>query len=300
MIPLRFNRREIPMPRSMTGFARQEAQFPWGSISCEIRTVNHRYLEPSLRMPEVLRVLEPRLREVLKKSLSRGKIEISLQLNLTEGENAEVGVNEALAHQIIQAAEKISASMSQAAPISPVEILKWPGVIQSNEINAEEIQGEAVKLFSAALEQLVSTRQREGEELGQFIDQRLQSIIEKVVLVRAQVPEIQHQFQEKLRSKLEALKVEVEAERFHQEVAYMAQKSDVAEELDRLDAHVNEVRHTLKQKNPIGRRLDFLMQELNREANTLSSKSMTSETSQIAVDLKVLIEQMREQVQNIE
>lgn len=288
------------MPRSMTGFARQEAQFPWGSISCEIRTVNHRYLEPSLRMPEVLRVLEPRLREVLKKSLSRGKIEISLQLNLTEGENAEVGVNEALAHQIIQAAEKISASMSQAAPISPVEILKWPGVIQSNEINAEEIQGEAVKLFSAALEQLVSTRQREGEELGQFIDQRLQSIIEKVVLVRAQVPEIQHQFQEKLRSKLEALKVEVEAERFHQEVAYMAQKSDVAEELDRLDAHVNEVRHTLKQKNPIGRRLDFLMQELNREANTLSSKSMTSETSQIAVDLKVLIEQMREQVQNIE
>lgn len=288
------------MPRSMTGFARQEIQHSWGSLACEVRSVNHRYLEPWLRLPENLRTLEPELREILKRALSRGKVEIGFQLNLDTQQDADLGVNESLASALIASAEIVSKKLENPAAINPMEVLKWPGVIQSKEIDIELVQQEALSLFNKALEQLMANRQREGEELANFIEQRLHNIAEHVKTVRTLAPELQKQFQEKLRSKLEALKVEVDEERFHQEVAYMAQKSDIAEELDRLDAHLAEVRHTLKQKEPVGRRLDFLMQELNREANTLSSKSITSETSQIAVDLKVFIEQMREQVQNIE
>ncbi len=288
------------MPRSMTGFARQEAQYPWGSLACEIRSVNHRYLEPFLRLPESLRVLEPELREKLKKSLGRGKVEINFQLGLENQQDADLGVNEQLAKALIDAATQLSNQMTNAATINPMEVLKWPGVIQSKEVDIEIVHDAARTLFEKSLVQLTDNRRREGEELANFIEQRLTGIGEHVVTVRTLVPELQTQYIEKLRNKLEALKVEVEEERFHQEVAYLAQKADITEELDRLDAHVQEVRHTLKAGEPIGRRLDFLMQELNREANTLSSKSISSETTQIAVDLKVFIEQMREQVQNIE
>lgn len=288
------------MPRSMTGFARQEEQYPWGSLACEIRSVNHRYLEPFLRLQENLRVLEPEFREKLKSRLSRGKVEISFHLMLDTHQGEDLGVNEHLASALIESAKVIAAKLENAAAINPMEILRWPGVIQTREINIDEIHAAAHQLYDKALDQLTANRQREGEELANFIEQRLTGISDHVARVREQVPELQKQFQDKLRMRLEALKVEVEEDRFHQEVAYAAQKSDIAEELDRLGAHVAEVRHTLKQSEPIGRRLDFLMQELNREANTLSSKSISSDTTQIAVDLKVFIEQMREQVQNIE
>jgi len=288
------------MPRSMTGFARQEVQHSWGSLSCEIRSVNHRYLEPSLRMPETLRSVEAKLREKLRKQLSRGKVEATLYLKTEQNEEANLGLNEDLAGQIVHLAENLQAQLKNPTPISAIDIMRWPGVIKSAEIDTDHLLSVAGDLFDQTLKQLIENRSREGEELTQLIEQRLVSIGEHVVDVRARLPEILEHHHQKLRTKIETLKLEVDEERFSQEAVYIAQKADVAEELDRLEAHLVEVRHTLKQKGPIGRRLDFLMQELNREANTLSSKSIASDTTQSAVDIKVFIEQMREQIQNIE
>jgi len=288
------------MPRSMTGFARQEVQHSWGTLSCEIRSVNHRYLEPTVRLPETLRAIEPLLQELLRKHLSRGKVEASVFLKTELSEDAQLGLNEALAEQIINLSGSVQKKLSNPANLSAIEILRWPGVIKTAEINADELQQATTALFEKTLKHLVDNRTREGLELGQLIEQRLVGIGEHVTKVRANMPEILSQLHEKLRAKIDALKVEIDEDRFNQEAVYIAQKADVAEELDRLEAHFQEVRHTLKQKGPIGRRLDFLMQELNREANTLSSKSVSSETTQSAVDVKVYIEQMREQVQNIE
>lgn len=288
------------MPCSMTGFARREAQHSWGALACEIRSVNHRYLEPSMRMPDTLRSIEPKLRDALRKKLSRGKVEISLQLRVETAEGNDLALNTALASTVASMAESVQATLSNPGPLNAMDILKWPGVIKTADVDTDEVSSAALTLFNEALQQLIENRSREGKELKSFIEQRLDSIGESVIALRARLPEILEQHQQKLRSKIDALGVEVDEERFNQEVVYIAQKADVAEELDRLEAHLTEVRHTLKQKGPLGRRLDFLMQELNREANTLSSKSMASDTSQSAVDLKVLIEQMREQVQNIE
>lgn len=288
------------MPRSMTGFARLEKQYDWGTLSCEVRTVNHRYLEPNIRMPESLRAAEPKLRDAIRKKLSRGKVEANVHLRTESADSASLCLNLALAKQLTQMSEQLAAEIANPAAINPVEILRWPGVIQTAEVDPEALLQATTDLFSQTLDQLIANRDREGAELGQMIEQRLDAIGEHVVQVRKRVPEILVQYNEKLHAKLEALKVEVDEERFAQEVVYVAQKADVAEELDRLEAHLTEVKLALKQTGPIGRRLDFLMQELNREANTLSSKSLASDTTQIAVDLKVLIEQMREQIQNIE
>lgn len=288
------------MLRSMTGFARKESQFPWGALSCEIRSVNHRYLEPTLRLSEALRALEPELRERLRKQISRGKIEIAMQLKLEANEGTDLALNENFARHLSTLAEQIATQLANPSPLNPLDILRWPGVLQAAEIDQDELSKASTSLFTQTLEQLVENREREGAELKNFISQRLETVANHAATVRSKLPEIQEAYREKLRSKIESLAVEVDEERFNQEVVYVCQKSDVAEELDRLDAHVQEVSHTLQQKGPVGRRLDFLMQEFNREANTLSSKSMSSETTQIAVDLKVLIEQMREQVQNIE
>ncbi len=288
------------MPRSMTGFARQETQHPWGTLACEIRSVNHRYLEPSIRLPETLRSAEPILREMLRKKLSRGKVEVSLFLKTDIATDSQLGLNDELAKRIADLAETIQGNLKAPAKLNALDILKWPGVIISGEIDSDQLAAATKELFKRTLSLLVENRAREGEELAQFIEQRLVGISERVVYVKEKVPEILAQHQQKLRTKIDALKLEVDEDRFSQEAVYIAQKSDVMEELDRLDAHVTEVRRTLKQKDPIGRRLDFLMQELNREANTLSSKSLANDTTQSAVDIKVLIEQIREQVQNIE
>lgn len=288
------------MPRSMTGFARQEEQHPWGSLSCEIRSVNHRYLEPSFRLPDTLRSIEPDLRERLRKKISRGKLEVSIYLKTEANEDAQLGLNDNLATKIVGLAQQVQAKLDKPANLNAIDILRWPGVIKAAEIDMDELSATTLKLFEQTLTRLIANREREGSELAQLIDNRLSSIGESVVIVRERMPELLTQQNEKLRSKLEALKAEVDEERFNQEAIYVAQKSDVAEELDRLEAHIAEVRHTMKQSGPIGRRLDFLMQELNREANTLSSKSLASDVTQSAVDVKVLIEQMREQIQNIE
>ncbi len=289
------------MPNSMTGFARQEEQHPWGQLICEIRSVNHRYLEPTLRLSDALRSLEPALRDSLRQGVGRGKIEVVLALRAEpEGEEASPVLNEALAVQLVQLVQRVEQLASAAAPLTAMDILKWPGVLQSRSLDTKAVEEAALALFGTTLKLFSVNRAREGQELALLIEQRLHSIAKQASGVRAQMPGLLQQQQDKLYKKLEALKLEVDQDRFAQEVVYLTQKADVEEELDRLDAHLSEVSHILKQKGPIGRRLDFLMQELNREANTLSSKSLSSDVTQSAVEIKVLIEQMREQIQNIE
>lgn len=289
------------MPRSMTGFARREAKLPWGTAVWEIRSVNHRYLEPSFRLPEDFREIEPHLRDAMRKSLQRGKVEASLSIQWEQEGEADLGINISRVTQLTNAAQQINSLLgATAAPINALDILKYPGVLQKQELDREAMQSAVLELFGSALEGLIEHRTREGNELEQLILQRLDSVSSQVVKVRARMPEILAAQREKLQAKLAALQIDVDPERLEQEIVLLAQKADVDEELDRLDTHVIEVKRSLKQTDSLGRRLDFLMQELNREANTLSSKSIVSDTTQAAVELKVLIEQMREQVQNIE
>jgi uncharacterized protein (TIGR00255 family) len=285
----------------MTGFARREAKLPWGTLVWEIRSVNHRYLEPSFRLPEDFREIEPHLRDAMRKALQRGKVEASLSVQWEQEGESDLGINLSKIAQLTKAAQQINGLLGAiAAPVNALDILRWPGVIQKQELDREQMHNAALELFDLALEGLIEHRSREGAELQQLIINRLDSVSAQVVNVRARMPEILAAQREKLQTKIAALQVELEPERLEQEIVLLAQKADVDEELDRLDTHVLEVKRSLKQTDSLGRRLDFLMQELNREANTLSSKSIVSETTQAAVELKVLIEQMREQVQNIE
>lgn len=289
------------MPRSMTGFARREAKLSWGTAVWEIRSVNHRYLESSFRLPEDFREIEPHLREAMRKALQRGKVEASLSIQWEQEGEAELGINISRVTQLTKAAQHINHLLgAAAAPINALDILKYPGVLQKQEIDREAMQAAVLTLFDSALDGLIEHRTREGNELEQLILQRLDAVSAQVLTVRARLPEILATQREKLQTKLAALQIDVDPERLEQEIVMLAQKADVDEELDRLDTHVIEVKRSLKQTDSLGRRLDFLMQELNREANTLSSKSIVSDTTQAAVELKVLIEQMREQVQNIE
>ena len=287
------------MTRSMTGFARHESNFSWGQVTWEIRSVNHRYLEPHFRLPEKLRSLEPNLRDALRNSLSRGKIEVNLQLQ-TNQLSQTLAIDSQLLVELANAAQTVSQTLENSGPVNPLEALRWPGVIQESQLDFEQIQIDALTAFKTALDKLIDQRGREGNELAQLIETRLQTIEELVAQLRTQIPAILTSQKQKIIDRIEALEVEIDQNRLEQELVYLAQKSDVDEELDRLITHVGETRHCLKQKKSIGRRLDFLMQEFNREANTLGSKSSASDTTKIAIELKVLIEQMREQVQNIE
>jgi uncharacterized protein (TIGR00255 family) len=288
------------MPNSMTGFARTDGQASWGDVSCEIRSVNHRYLEPSIRLPESLRSLEPIVREQLRKQLQRGKVDVSFHVSLNKDAPEAMGINTDVLKTLLSAAEQIKQLHNDTAPIDALRLLQFPGVIQQATIDADLIQALAKSLLEQALESLLKHRAREGLELQNLIDARLNEISVLVVQVRKKMPAILAAQKDKLKLRLDELKTELDENRLEQEMTILANKADVAEELDRLDTHLIEVRHILGQQGTIGRRLDFMMQELNREANTLSSKSLTSDTTQIAVSLKVLIEQMREQIQNIE
>jgi uncharacterized protein (TIGR00255 family) len=283
----------------MTAFARQESQQSWGSLVWEIRSVNQRYLEPHFRVPESFRALEPALRDQLRKKLSRGKIDCNLRFDV-EKQQQGMQVDQQRAQQLIDAAQQIADLSSNSQPINPLDVLKWPGVMLDANLDMDEVKKQALDLFTAAVDDLNAGRAREGAELADLITQRLDSISVVVSEVREKMPEILTAQRELLLSRVNDLALEIEPVRLEQEIALLAQKADVAEEMDRLDTHVQEVRRILKQKGAVGRRLDFLMQELNREANTLSSKAIVVETTNSAVELKVLIEQMREQIQNIE
>jgi uncharacterized protein (TIGR00255 family) len=284
----------------MTAFARQDARGEWGVLTCEIRTVNHRYLEPSFRLPEALRELENRFRETLRQRLRRGKVDVSLRLQGAEESPPAFEINDDIAKAVNHAANHINRMLDNPAHISALDILRWPGVLSVPEQDYTPAREAAVSLFDATVTELVVVREREGERLRPLFEDRLATMRRLVAGVRARMPALLAAQERTLRERFEKARVELDPERVAQEMVLLAQKSDVAEELDRLDAHISEVTETLQRDEAIGRRLDFLMQELNREANTLSSKSIDADVTRSAVDLKVLIEQMREQVQNIE
>ncbi len=288
------------MTRSMTAFARQQHEQTEGTLVWEIRSVNHRYLEPQLRLPDSFRELEGPLRDRLRKALQRGKVECNLRFHPSDANNNQLSVNLDLATQVRDAAQQLTELLVNPAPIDALELLRWPGVLQQTELDIKALHQSALRLFDTAINELIDNRHREGAELAQLISQRLDAIAEVVTQVRSRLPEILAKQRLNILNRLDDAQVNLDSNRLEQEMVLLAQKADVAEELDRLDTHLIEVRRVLGQQDASGRRLDFLMQELNREANTLSSKSIVSETTQCAVDLKVLIEQMREQIQNIE
>jgi len=288
------------MIRSMTAFARQDSQGEWGTLTCEIRTVNHRYLEPSFRLPEALRELENAFREQLRLQLKRGKVDVSMRLQTSDAASQSFEVSDDMARAVNDAANHVNRILDNPAHINALDVLRWPGVLSVKELDYSPAREAAAELFERTVADLVSVREREGERLRPLFEDRLTTMGGLVSNVRERMPELLKAQEQHLKDRFEKAKVELDPERVAQEMVMLAQKSDVAEELDRLDAHISEVRETLSSDDAIGRRLDFLMQELNREANTLSSKSIDAGVTRIAVDLKVLIEQMREQVQNLE
>ena len=287
------------MIHSMTAFARAEQAGEHGTLIWEIRSVNHRYLEPHLRLPEAFRDLEGAVREALRKGLSRGKVECTLRF-AEETAGRSMQVDPERARQLISAAEKVAALIKQPAPLNPLEILAWPGVLVSDSTDPQALNNAALQLFHRALEQMKAGRLREGEELAHLINERLDAIGTETATLRSQVPQMLAAQRQKLIDRCAEMRVELDPQRLEQELVMLAQKSDVAEELDRLDAHIAAIDDALCSGQPCGRRLDFVMQELNREANTLGSKTTSLVTTNAAVELKVLIEQMREQVQNLE
>ena len=287
------------MPSSMTAFARHSIECHWGTAAWEIRSVNHRYLETGFRMPETVRDLEATLRELTRKHLQRGKVDCTLQLNIAK-QSGEVAINQPLAEQYIAASEQLARLMADPAKISPLDILRWPGVLSEPEIDREELKNTLLRLFEETLDQLVEGRRREGEKLGELVEKRLDGIAVQLATVRSRLPELLAAQRQKLIDRLQEVSTDLDQNRLEQELVLIAQRADVDEELDRLDTHLGEIRRVLQRQEPIGRRLDFLMQELNREANTLSSKAIATDTTNAAIELKVLIEQMREQIQNIE
>jgi uncharacterized protein (TIGR00255 family) len=287
------------MVHSMTAFARTELAGSNGTLSWELRSVNHRYLEPQLRLPEAFRDLESSVRDALRQGLSRGKVECTLRFDDGSAGQA-LNVDRQRAAQLVAAAETIADLIKQPAALNPLEILAWPGVLVAAASDPQALNAAALKLFTEALSELKNGRGREGAELAKLLNERLDGIDGEVANLRELVPQMLASQRQKILERCREMQTELDPQRLEQEMVLLAQKSDVAEELDRLSTHVSEVRRVLKAGGAAGRRLDFLMQELNREANTLGSKAFDTRSTQAAVSLKVLIEQMREQVQNIE
>lgn len=288
------------MIRSMTAFARQESSGDWGDLSLELRSVNQRYLDVSLRLPEELRVLEPKLREMISTRLARGKLECSVRFNRADSQQSAFSIDKELASHLSKASREVDALLYNPSPINSLDILRWPGVLQYEEQDMAPVHEALLQTLGKALDDLIAAREREGEKLKTLILQRCDAIAVETEKVKAVLPDIMAKWQEKTQARLDELKTDVDENRLAQELAHIAQKTDVDEELDRIDSHLEEIRRTLASDKPVGRRLDFLMQELHREANTLGSKSIDKQTTQASVELKVLIEQAREQVQNIE
>ena len=288
------------MIRSMTAYAIAERATDGGTLACEVRAVNHRFLELGLRLPEELRVLEPALRERISARIARGKLDFSLRLRSPEGEGA-IRVNQELVTQLAVVAKELDAHFPQLRA-EFVDLLQYPGVLQSKSVDAEALQAHVMALLDTLLDQFIAGREREGEKLAAAISERVDAIAARATEVRELIPDIRAGQRQKMDARLADLAQPVDSGRMEQELVLwlQLQKLDVDEELDRLDSHVKEIRRVLKQSEPVGRRLDFLLQEFNREANTLGSKSVDVRTTNLAVELKVLIDQIREQVQNIE
>jgi uncharacterized protein (TIGR00255 family) len=287
------------MIRSMTGFARRERQYPWGQLAWELKTVNHRYLEVGCRLPEEFRAAEAEFRQAVSSAVRRGKVECSLHFRPATVTGALEIDAEALA-AVTQRAQQLAAQAGPAARIEVLDLLRWPGVVRDQTRDSTMLIAAAQALLGEALIDLARFRDSEGGRLREALELRCNGLSEFAGRVTERLPEVRARMRAKLLDRIAQLTADVDHERLEQELAILAQRLDVDEELDRLRGHVAEVRKAFAGQEPAGRRLDFLMQELNREANTLSSKSQDIETTRAAVDMKVLIEQMREQVQNIE
>ena len=288
------------MLHSMTGFARQSAETPLGTLSWEIRAVNHRYLDLQFRLPDELRPKEQAFRQQVGSVLKRGKVDCSLHFRRAFDQDNELPLNTEFAKLIGARLAELAHVLPATTPINPIEILRWPGVVAEQEIDAEPLYAAAEALLDKTLAAIDSMRASEGERMHTMLESRCADIAAIAAGVRKRLPEVLAAASARQRERIDKLDVEADPGRLEVELALISQKLDVDEELDRLDSHLAEIREVLTQNEPVGRRLDFLMQELNREANTLGSKSGDSETSRAAVDLKVLIEQMREQIQNVE
>lgn len=288
------------MLHSMTGFARESAESALGTLTWELRTVNHRYLDIQLRLPDELRPKEQAFRQQVSGILSRGKVECALHFRRTSDRQGELQLNTDLVALIGTRVKELSATLPETGPLNPIEILRWPGVIQEREIDAEPLFAEATALLQQALAALAEMRASEGQRISLMLEERCADVATLSRSVRQRMPDVLTAARAKQQERIERIDVAADPARLEVELALIAQKLDIDEELDRLDSHIVEIRQVVACNEPVGRRLDFLMQELNREANTLGSKSADNETTSASVELKVLIEQMREQIQNIE
>lgn len=288
------------MTHSMTAFARCENRDDLGELIWEIRSVNHRYLETHVRLPDELRMMETAVRERVGARLSRGKVDCGLRYRVGQATQSSIQVNLEMAREVIDAGSIVGQMMDQGGSANVMQILQWPGVVEQQHPDMSPVVKSALGLLDEALDQLVDNRMREGEKLAALIVQRCSAMRGQVEIAKTRIPQVLEEVRERLRQRLEELQGELDSARLEQEMVLFAQRLDVDEEMDRLMTHLDEVESVVKRAEPIGRRLDFLMQELNREANTLTSKSSDVEMTRCAVEMKVLIEQMREQVQNIE
>jgi uncharacterized protein (TIGR00255 family) len=284
----------------MTGFARREISGPWGTLVCEIRSVNHRFLEAGFRLPDELRQTESELRQRLAREIKRGKIDCSMSYRRLQSGDSALDIDTQALDRLMARVREIGRLLPDGHTVNVMDVLRWPGVLREDASVGDELLGAARAVFGATVEDLVGARSREGVRLRELLEQRCDGLDALVAQVRARLPEVHARVRAKLNERLAELHANVDHDRLEQELALLLQRLDVDEELDRLTGHILEIRRVISGNDPAGRRLDFLMQELNREANTLSSKSQDLETTRSAVDMKVIIEQMREQVQNIE
>lgn len=290
------------MIHSMTGYAREQIQTEWGLLSWELRSVNHRFLDVHLRLPEELRGLEADIRTRIGKRLRRGKVDAALRIEADNGSAEGLALDLARLGQLAQACRSVEQQFARVAPVDPMAVLAWPGVVQRPAMDVEALGQALLGLLDQALEEMCATRAREGERLAALLGERGETVRGLVARVRQRLPQVRAQWRERLVARLAELadKADVDETRLEQELLMLAQRADVDEELDRLDGHVKELHQALGRSDAVGRRLDFLLQEFNREANTLSSKSQDGEVTALAVEMKVTIEQMREQAQNVE
>ena len=288
------------MIASMTGFARREISGEWGALVCELRSVNHRFLESGFRLPDELRASEGDLRQRLARDLKRGKVDCSITFRRPQGAEAALEVDPAALERLLTSVRDISRTLPGNHTVNVLDVLRWPGVLRDEKNDTEELLAAAHAVFAGTVEDLVAARAREGQRLRELLEQRCGGLETLVANVRTRLPEVHTRVRARLDERLAEFRANVDQERLEQELAMLLQRLDVDEELDRLSGHIVEIRRVIDGNEPAGRRLDFLMQELNREANTLSSKSQDLETTRTAVDMKVIIEQMREQVQNVE
>jgi uncharacterized protein (TIGR00255 family) len=288
------------LPYSMTGFATHELEASPFRFIWEIRSVNHRFLDLSIRVPEEMRALEARCRELITARIKRGKVDCSLRWSGESGQARGLGLAEDALTQLLSLAAEVSGRYPAAQPLTVAEILRWPGVLAEPRPDFEAIAEPVIEGLEGALTALQQARQREGDRIDAFLRERADSVVALLDAIRPRLEDVQQRYRQKLQDRLARLEIEATPERFEQEVGIVTQRLDVAEEVDRLLGHVNELRHVLGTGEPVGRRLDFLIQELNREANTFASKVQDEALTRGGVDLKVLIEQMREQVQNLE